>query len=470
MIRRVEILNDYFTYALYQNVCRSLFEVDKLLFSFLLCTKILFGNKEIDMKEWNFFLAGPSGQIDEKPNPTQWLDDLEWTQSYKQLFMMDGTLPIFEGIEEYFINFNVKFKKIFDSPDAHEEPMPGDWNSKLNSFQKMLLLKCIRPDKITAAVSNYVVEKMGQRFIEPPTFNLPACFSDSDNCTPLVFVLSPGSDPIASFMKYVEESGMSSRFKTISLGSGQDKPAEEMIANGKTQGTWVLLANCHLCISWMPRLEAIVEQLNPSNHNDFRLWLTSCPSPKFPVSVLQNSVKMTLEPPSGLRANLLQTYSLIDNKQLNDCAMPVAYKKLLFAFSFFHALVQDRRKFGPIGWNIPYAFMQEEYEVCSRQLKIFLDEAKNGEIPFKVLVFLGAEVNYGGRVTDDKDVRLISNILLRFINPKVLEDDYPLSASGLYKSIPAGSVEDYIDYIKSLPLNPSAEAFGLHENAEITTN
>jgi len=152
VIRRIEILNDYFTYALYQNVCRSLFETDKLLFSFLLCTKILFGNNEIDMKEWRFFLAGPSGQIDDKPNPTQWLDDLEWQQTYKQLYVMDQTLPIFEGIEEYFINFNVKFKKIFDSADAHEEPMPGDWNTKLNSFQKMVLLKSIRPDKISAAI------------------------------------------------------------------------------------------------------------------------------------------------------------------------------------------------------------------------------------------------------------------------------------------------------------------------------
>ena len=208
----------------------------------------------------------------------------------------------------------------------------------------------------------------------------------------------------------------------------------------------------------------------PTNHADFRLWLTSAPTPKFPVAVLQNSVKMTLEPPSGLKQNLLQTYSLIDNRQLNDCAMPVAYKKLLFAFSFFHALVQDRRKFGAIGWNIPYAFMQEDYDVCRRQLKIFLDEARDGEIPFKVLTFLGAEVNYGGRVTDDKDVRLITSILRRFVNPGILEDGYPLSASGLYKSIPAGSVEDYVEYIKSLPLNPAAEAFGLHENAEITTN
>jgi len=59
---------------------------------------------------------------------------------------------------------------------------------------------------------------------------------------------------------------MGSRIKTISLGSGQDKPAEEMIKQGIQQGLWVLLANCHLCISWMPKLEAIVEQLSGTNH------------------------------------------------------------------------------------------------------------------------------------------------------------------------------------------------------------
>lgn len=78
VIKRIEILNEYFTQSLYNNVCRSLFEMHKLLFSFLLCTKILFGDKEIDMAEWRFFLAGPSGQIDDMPNPTNWLDDLEW--------------------------------------------------------------------------------------------------------------------------------------------------------------------------------------------------------------------------------------------------------------------------------------------------------------------------------------------------------------------------------------------------------
>jgi len=75
---RVKNLNNYFTLSLYQNICRSLFEAHKLLFSFLLCMKILFGENSVNQKEWRFFLSGASGQIDVKPNPTDWLDDIEW--------------------------------------------------------------------------------------------------------------------------------------------------------------------------------------------------------------------------------------------------------------------------------------------------------------------------------------------------------------------------------------------------------
>lgn len=75
---RIQNLNDHQTLSLYQNVCRSLFERHKLLFSLLLCTKILFGDDKIDGDEWRYFLAGPSGEIELMQNPTDWLDDLEW--------------------------------------------------------------------------------------------------------------------------------------------------------------------------------------------------------------------------------------------------------------------------------------------------------------------------------------------------------------------------------------------------------
>lgn len=321
VIERIRILNDYFTYSLYQNICRSLFEKDKLLFSFLLTTKILFGDNKIDMDEWRYFLAGPSGSIDVIPNPTDWLDDLEWTQVYKQLFIM-SKIHAFSGIDTYFVEFNKKFKKIFDAPDAHVEPLPGEWHEKLNSFQKMIVLKSIRPDKICHAIQNYVIEQIGKQFVDPPTFKIQPSYRDSTNVTPLIFVLSAGTDPVKDFKTFAEEEDMWRRTDMISLGQGQGKKAERMIDEAKTKGGWVLLQNCHLALSWMPRLESVVEGLNKSMHPEFRLWLTSMPSESFPVSTLQNSVKMTLEPPQGLRSNLLRTYDLLDNKMLNDCNKP----------------------------------------------------------------------------------------------------------------------------------------------------
>lgn len=75
---RLKNLNDYFTYSLYENVLRSLFEKQKLLFSFLLTVKILFGSNQMDEKEWRYLLAGPTGDIHVPSNPTSWISENTW--------------------------------------------------------------------------------------------------------------------------------------------------------------------------------------------------------------------------------------------------------------------------------------------------------------------------------------------------------------------------------------------------------
>lgn len=82
-LTRIKNLNDHFSLSLYDNVCRSLFEKHKLMFSLILTVQILFGDKKLDAQEWRYFLAGPTGQIDIVPNPTDWLGDLEWAECYK---------------------------------------------------------------------------------------------------------------------------------------------------------------------------------------------------------------------------------------------------------------------------------------------------------------------------------------------------------------------------------------------------
>lgn len=135
---------------------------------------------------------------------------------------------------------------------------------------------------------------------------------------------------------------------------------------------------------------------------------------------------------------------------------------------FFHAVIQNRKKFGPIGWNIPYQFTVEDLQVSQSQLEIVLGEYK--EVPYKVLNFICAEINYGGRVTDSKDLRLIKSLLENYLNPKVLRDNYKFSPSGDFSSLPVGPLEEYLERVQGFPLTSPPEVFLLHDNAEITTN
>ena len=151
--------------------------------------------------------------------------------------------------------------------------------------------------------------------------------------------------------------------------------AESLIAAGREGGDWVCLQNCHLASSWMPALEMLLESHQTMKLNDeFRLWLSSMPSKIFPASVLQSGIKLTNEPPKGLRANLKRTYEDLTEEEImyfdagggcgggaaggepypGDAAKARAWKKLLFGLTFFHACIQERRKYGAIGWNIRY--------------------------------------------------------------------------------------------------------------------
>lgn len=201
-------------------------------------------------------------------------------------------------------------------------------------------------------------------------------------------------------------------------------------------------------------------------HPEYRLWLTSEPSNHFPVPVLQSGIKLTNEPPRGLRANLNRTFIDISEEDYESCTKPKEYKKLLFALAYFHAAILERRKYGPIGWNIQYMWMNSDLETSKRQLKMYLDEQEL--VPYAALNYLVAICNYGGRVTDDKDERLITAMLRKYLCPEVIQEGYKLSSLDIYYAPPEGSLGDTKAYIESLPNEEDPEVFGLHSNANIS--
>merc|ERR1719161_1215146 len=181
---------------------------------------------------------------------------------------------------------------------------------------------------------------------------------------------------------------------------------------------------------------------------------------------------MTMEPPKGLKSNLLRAYLSFEDEWFEEaCGQSSqkqrAFRKMLFGLCFFHALIQERCNYGPLGWNIPYQFSEPDRQICISQLEMFIKE--NDEIPYPALQYTAAEANYGGRVTDVHDRRCINFILTDFYTPDILDDKYRYSPSGVYYSPPLGPLDSYIAFIKQLPVNQMPEAFGLHSNANLTT-
>lgn len=199
----------------------------------------------------------------------------------------------------------------------------------------------------------------------------------------------------------------------------------------------------------MPTLDALINNVVPNEHSTFRIWLTTMPSDKFPVTIVQNGLKATSEPPKGLKANIAKSYRMIKDNDFEN-SQPIVFRKLVWGLCFFNAVILERRKFGPLGWNVRYQFSVPDLEISKQQLIQFLNHYES--IPFEALRYMVAEANYGGRVTDVHDRRTINTILMDFYNMDVVRvENYPLCGSESYQ-VPATGVvsskSEYISYIE----------------------
>nr|CAB3238690.1 dynein heavy chain 6, axonemal-like [Phallusia mammillata] len=491
--KRLKTLLEETTFAIYRNVARGLFERHKLIFSFMVCVDIMRQKMLIKDAEWNYFLRGAAG-IDKKQPPkpeADWLSEENWTKCVD----LEEYLPCFHGLTEDLmrtpiycalgeleIRLNPEKWENYSTPDPPayvRPPTPdegdekvddniGHWEEKLTMFQKLILVKIFKEEKVVSTTTDFVVANSGKHFVENPPITLSSLYADMTSLTPLVFVLSTGSDPMGAFLRFAKERDYVDKLQAISLGQGQGPIAEKMINAARETGGWIFLQNCHLAKSFMPRLEEIFKEFKelPADaiHEDFRLFLSSMPTNFFPVTILQGSVKVTNEPPKGLRSNIRGAFASITTSFFEDNALGIQWRRMIFGLCFFHAAIQERKKFGPLGWNIRYEFTDSDRECAVLNLELFCSEDR---IPWDALIYITGEITYGGRVTDAIDQRCLRTILSRFFREETLNPDYKFSESGVYFAPAFDKMDEYQEYVNKLPISDDPEVFGMHNNANL---
>lgn len=112
----------------------------------------------------------------------------------------------------------------FDHDTPESQPFPMKYEKSLTAFQRLMLLRCFRVDRIYRAVTVYVISIMGEKYVTPPIISFEAIFEQSTPVSPIVFILSPGSDPASDLMKLAERTGFgTNKLKYLSMGQGQEK-------------------------------------------------------------------------------------------------------------------------------------------------------------------------------------------------------------------------------------------------------
>ena len=101
---------------------------------------------------------------------------------------------------------------------------------------------------------------------------------------------------------------------------------------------------------------------------------------------------------------------------LEMCSREIEFKSILFSLVYFHAVVIERRKFGPQGWNRSYPFNTGDLTISVYVLFNYLEA--NAKVPWTDLRYLFGEIMYGGHITDDWDRRLCRTYLEEFMMPE----------------------------------------------------
>ena len=269
------------TYQTYCYGTMGMFEKHKLLYSFLITIQIQLDQQIISYNQIDFFLKG-NLSLDKtltiKSKPTfNWLTYDAWHQC---LFLSTNFSEKFQNLLRNIEEDNINWKQWIEHEQPENYLLPRPYDYLLNDFERLMLLRCFCPNRIIFAIQNYITKIMGEKYIIPPTMYFDSIFDQSTFQTPIIFLLSPGSDPTHDIQKLVERKNHIGKItvgseatkneeqkslRVLAMGQGQEKIVLQALHTAQYQGTWLLLQNCHLLLHFLHELEKELETSTKSH-------------------------------------------------------------------------------------------------------------------------------------------------------------------------------------------------------------
>ena len=496
LIQRVLALREKIRITVYIWISAGMFEKHKQLLLTMIAIRLLQKKGAlthesltgISQKHIDFLLKCTQKSGIPKEKSLDFLDTQAW-EALCYMSDLDGLNGFADKIEK---EYSSKFKEWYNEINPEDLDLPPEWKKyKKYSFHKILVLRACRPERVGIALNEFIRVCLphGEEFLSARTFSdsLLQSYMDSKPEVPIFFILSPGSNPIKDLeilggdilpkkikKKFTKEHG----FKYIAMGQNAEKGAEEELKNCNSNGEWLFLQNIHLMPKWLKRLEEKMKEIaKEKGHEDFRLFLSAEPSNQIPVGILEKCIKLTNEPPSGLKENMKIAFTTLKN---GDGVNPIDDRRrcgVIFGLCYYHAVVIERKKFGSLGWNRNYPFSLDDLRNSDAVVGKYL-EAATSKIPWEDLKYITGEIMYGGHIVDDMD-RVLNNAYLDYIlGDKLLEDldlvPYP-SSNPVMKVNPIKTpinntvypFETWNTYIDAVITSESPALFGLHPNAEL---
>jgi len=392
---------------------------------------------------------------------------------------LEARLPAFKGLASS-LKSNKEIHSWLEVVSA-EQDVPTLWNEDkpLSSVglavHKMLLLQAVRPDRLIAATYRFISEVLGEHFMAAAEkeMNLADIVENEiKSNTPVLMCAVPGYDASGRVDDLATE--LNKQMTSIAIGSAEGfSQADKAINSAIKSGRWVMLKNVHLAPQWLIQLEKKLHSLTPHAH--FRLFLTMEINPRLPVNLLRAGRVFVFEPPPGVRANLLRTFSTLPASRM--CRAPNERARLYFLLAWFHAIVQERLCYVPLGWSKRYEYNESDLRCACDTIDIWIDTIAMGrtnlppeKVPWDAFRTLISQCIYGGKIDNEFDQRLMNSFVNKLFTKKSFESEFVLvpnvdGSKSIY--MPEGvRREEFLDFAEKLGVQQTPSWLGLPNNAE----